>query len=133
MFLDSYKVPIALSLGVLIYPYLLDVISRAFSIREGERKQRTFNPQIDGFRGSLYRAILTLGCVPYKAYISCISIIKAIYRKNVSHKNLLEWMTSEEAEKQSKTDIKTYVKTMFINIITGVVTIIFSIFLYSIL
>ena len=133
LFLDSYKVPIALSLGVLIYPYLLDVISRAFSIREGERKQRTFNPQIDGFRGSLYRAILTLGCVPYKAYISCISIIKAIYRKNVSHKNLLEWMTSEEAEKQSKTDIKTYVKTMFINIITGVVTIIFSIYLKNVL
>ena len=35
----------------------------------------------------------------------------------ISHKHLLEWMTSEEAEKQSKTSISGYYKMMFSNII----------------
>ena len=42
-------------------------------------------------------------------------------------------MTSEEAEKQSKTDISTYYKTMFINVIIGSLSIIFAFFNQNIL
>ena len=79
-----------LGIGILIYPFLLDIFTRAFSIKEGEKKQQTYNPQIDGFKGVFIRAILTLGCLPYKAYISIIAIIKTLYRLKISHKNLLE-------------------------------------------
>ena len=44
-----------------------------------------------------------------------------MYRVKVTHKNLLEWTTSEEAEKMVKTDIISYYKNMAINIITGIV------------
>ena len=37
--------------------------------------------------------------------------------------HLLEWMTSEEAEKQAKTDIISYYKQMIVNIIAGVIAI----------
>ena len=122
-----------LGIGILIYPFLLDIFTRAFSIKEGEKKQQTYNPQIDGFKGVFIRAILTLGCLPYKAYISIIAIIKTLYRLKISHKNLLEWMTSEEAEKQSKTSIDIYYKTMYINVVLGIITIILSYFTNQIL
>ena len=45
--------------------------------------------------------------------------IKSIYRMTKSKKNLLEWTTSEEAEKMAKKDLKSYYKSMAINVIAG--------------
>ena len=42
-------------------------------------------------------------------------------------------MTSEEAEKQSKTSIDIYYKTMYINVVFGIITIILSYFTNQIL
>jgi len=109
-----------ITIGITIYPFLLEMFNRAFSKKEGEKKQKTFTPHIAGFKGALCRAILTLGCIPYKAYIEIVAICKTLYRLIVSRKHLLEWMTSEEAEKQSKTTIGSYYKMMYANIILGV-------------
>lgn len=119
------------TLGIVVYPFLLEIFSLAFSRKEGEKKQKTFTPHIAGFKGALYRAILTLGCVPYKAYVELVAICKTVYRLIFSHKHLLEWMTSEEAEKQSKTTISNYYKMMISNVVLGVMLITFSIINYN--
>ena len=124
---------IILTLGIVIYPFLLEMFNLAFSRKEGEKKQKTFTPHIAGFKGTIYRAILTLGCVPYKAYIETVAILKTLYRLIISHKHLLEWMTSEEAEKQSKTTIGNYYKMMFFNVILGAVAITTSAIIKNIL
>lgn len=111
------------SLGIVIYPFVLEILTLAFSRKEGEKKQRTFTPHIAGVKGAIYRAILTVGCVPYKAYVELKAICKTIYRVNISHKHLLEWMTSEDAEKQSKTTFENYYKMMAINVIFGILAI----------
>ena len=46
---------------------------------------------------------------------------------------MLEWLTSEEAEKQSKTDLTSYYKQMLINVIIGTIIIIYNINIYEIL
>ena len=114
---------VLISLGVVIYPFVLEILTLAFSRKEGEKKQKTFTPHIAGVKGAIYRAILTLGCVPYKAYVELKAICKTIYRVNISHKHLLEWMTSEDAEKQSKTTLSNYYRMMFINVIFGILAI----------
>ena len=123
----------ALTLGIVIIPFLLEILNLAFSRKEGEKKQKTFTPHVAGFKGAIYRAILTLGCLPYKAYVELVAIIKTIYRKTISHKYLLEWLTSEEAEKQSITNIRTYYKMMFPNILLGILAIIVGLIKYNIL
>lgn len=105
------------------FPFLLEVLDLAFSRKEGEKKQKTFTPHIAGIKGIFFRLILTIGCIPYKAYIEFISVIKTLYRLIFSHKHFLEWMTSEEAEKQSKTTFSNYYKMMFFNVIMGIVAI----------
>ena len=120
-----------LSIGIIIFPFILEMFSLAFSRKEGEKKQKTFVPHITGFKGSIYRAVLTLGCVPYKAYIELTAICKTIYRLMISHKHLLEWMTSEEAEKQSKTSITNYYKMMIANVVIGAVLIVVSSLKYN--
>ena len=118
---------ICLAIAISIYSFLLDVFSLITSKKEGEKKQKMFTPHITGVKGAIYIAILTLGCLPYKAYVELISICKTIYRLMFSHKHLLEWMTSEEAEKQSKTTVSNYYKMMSVNVILGSISIVLAV------
>ena len=82
---------------------------------------------ISSIKASILRGILEIGFLPHKAYSSLNSIIKTIYRMSVSKMNLLEWLTAEEAEKQAKTDVISYYKFMFANIIFGIISCSFGI------
>ena len=104
----------------IIFPFILEFLNLIIAKKEGEKKQKDFSQRIAGVKGILYRAIFTLGCIPYKIYFSCKAIFKTLYRCYVSKKHLLEWTTSEEAEKQSKTDYFSYYKQMVINVIAGI-------------
>ena len=116
--------PIILIISIIVvFPFLLELINMLIFKKEGEQKQKTFTPKISGLKGTFLRGIITLGCLPYKAYVSTKAIIKTIYRVTISHKNLLEWTTSEEAEKQAKSDIVSYYNQMAFNSLVGVVTI----------
>ena len=114
---------IALIYVSFLMPFLLEIINEIIFKKEGEKKQKDFLPRISGIKGAFCRLILTLGCLPYKAFISTKSIVKTIYRVLISKKHLLEWTTSEETEKQSKTDVISYYKQMIINVL-------FAIFIY---
>ena len=115
---------IVLSLIVVtLIPFILELINYLVFKKNGEQKQKTFTPKISGIKGSFLRGILTLGCLPYKAYISLKSIVTSLYRMLFSKKHLLEWMTSEEAEKQAKEDIFSYIKQMIVNIVLGIICI----------
>ncbi len=105
-----------------IFPYILEIFNYLIAKRDGEEKQKTFTPKIDGLKGIIIRTILSLACFPYKAYSSFKAISKTIYRLIITHKNLLEWTTSEEAEKMEKTDLISYYKNMLINPIAGIIS-----------
>ena len=126
MILNKTKMNIIL-IGIVIYPFILELLNLGFSRKEGEKKQKTFAQNVTGIKGTILRAIITLGCLPYKAYVEIEAIVKTIYRKNVTHKHLLEWLTSEEAEKQSVTNNKNYYRVMYINIIFGIISILYGI------
>lgn len=105
-----------------VIPYILDLFNYLVAKKEGEEKQKTFTPKISGLKGIFLRTIISLGCLPYKAYVSLKAISKTLYRLLVSHRNLLEWTTSEEAEKLAKTDLISYYKNMLINVIAGIIS-----------
>ena len=65
--------------------------------------------------------------MPDKAYMSIKAEIKTIYRMMKSKKHLLEWITSEEAEKNSKTDLVSYYKNMLANTVLGIIFILIAV------
>ena len=107
----------------IIFPFLLEILNHFIFKKEGEQKQKTFTPKIAGLKGAISRLIITLGCLPYKAYCSLKAIAKTIYRLGISHCHLLEWTTSEEAEKQAKSTLTAYMTQMAVNIILGILAI----------
>ncbi|MCI9063953.1 MAG: hypothetical protein HFJ17_05065 [Clostridia bacterium] len=113
--------------AIVVLPFILEILNLIIVKKEGEQKQKMFIPKIGGLEGAIYRGILTFGCLPYKAYISAKSVCLSLYRMLISHKHLLEWTTSEEAEKNSKTDVLSYYRVMAINLVIGVISLIFGI------
>jgi len=81
---------------------------------------------ISGIKASIIRAFIDISFLPHKAYVALNAIIKTIYRLNISKQNLLEWMTSEEAEKQSENSLLAYCKFMMPNIIVGIILVVLS-------
>ena len=123
--LEKKKIFLSVTIFLLVsvLPYLLEILNKLIFRKEGETKQKTFTPRISGIKGALYRGIITLSVIPYKAYVLINSIAKTLYRLIISHKHLLEWTTSEEAEKQAKSSLTSYYNKMAINVLSGIVAI----------
>jgi cyclic beta-1,2-glucan synthetase len=47
------------------------------------------------------QVLFTLACLPYDAYVSLDAILRALFRMLVSHRRLLEWSPSREAEREA--------------------------------
>lgn len=123
--LDSvYKIkvwPLVLVLFISIdIPIVIDIVNRIISKKDGQKKQHTYASIITGLMGSILRAVISIMVLPDKALMSANAGLKSIYRMTISKKNLLEWTTSEEAEKQAKKDLVSYYKSMAFNVILGV-------------
>ena len=82
---------------------------------------------ISGLKASLIRSFFEISTIPSKAYNMLNAICKTIYRMNISRQNLLEWMTAEEAEKQSKNSLPAYYKMLIPNSIIGILAFILGI------
>ena len=112
----------------LLFPTILDIanyiIFKKSVNAEFISAHKNILKSLSGIKATIIRGFLEIIFLPSKAYSNLNAISKTIYRMNVSKQNLLEWMTSEEAEKQSKNNLATYFKTMTPNVIAGIILLI---------
>lgn len=120
----KFDIGILLSLAVIsvMMSTIIDIINKIIFRKEGNKYQKNFEPTINSFFASILRGIISLGVLPDKAYMSLDAIARSIYRMKISNKHLLEWTTSEDAEKLSKTNFKSYYINMLPNVILGIFT-----------
>ena len=105
----------------IVIPYVVELVNRIIYKKSEESIQKTFYKGFSGCKASIIRGILELGALPDKAYTMINALVKTTYRMCKSKKHLLEWTTAEEAEKNSKTDLFSYYKNMWANLVLGVV------------
>ena len=122
-----YKTKVWFITAILVLSVFIPIIIDVILKKEYIPKQKAFTPYITGIKGSFIAGIINFSFLPYKAYISLDAIIRAIYRLTYSKQNLLEWTTSEEAEKKAGTSLLSYIKLMYPNYIIGILTLIFLI------
>ncbi len=117
--LTKINIGLYLTLSILgiIVPSLIEIINYIIFRKENIKRQKKFTKRIDGLRISLYRALINISVLPHKAYDTLKAIIKTIYRMTVTKEHLLEWTTSEQAEKLCKKDLKSTYIRMFPNIV----------------
>ncbi len=115
-----------ISFVAITIPMILEIINRVVHKKDGEKLQKMFSPVMNGYHGDWTRMILNFAFFPYKAWVSLDAIVKTIYRKTVSKKHLLEWTTAEEAEKNAKTDVWSYYKSMWFSILFSIFILLFA-------
>lgn len=112
---------VLISIVAIAIPSIIELVNRIIYKKEGEVGKRTFYKSISSTNASILRGIISLGLLPDKAYTMVKAIGKTIYRMCKSKKHLLEWTTAEEAEKQEKTDLFSYNKNMWFNLLSGAI------------
>lgn len=116
---DKVFLGILITLLSIVIPSILEVLNHIIFRKENIKKQRRFTKSIDGLIASFYRAVIGIAVLPTKAYISLDAMVKTIYRMTVSKQHLLEWTTSDEAERKDKNRLLDVCKTMAPNIFMG--------------
>lgn len=66
-----------------------------------------------GLKAVFYQAGLLLLFLPYHAYLMLDAVIRTLYRVFVSRKNLLEWVTAADVERNLNNDLRNYFRSMF--------------------
>ena len=120
------KIPNTFLLGLIciLFPSILDLGNYiVFRKNEANVAYKNIVKTIGNLTASILRGLLELLFLPNKAERVLDAVIKSIYRLKISKQNLLEWITSEEAEKQAKTSAISYFKNMKLNFVLGLVLI----------
>jgi len=60
------------------------------------------------------QAVLTLVCLPYEAFFSLDAIVRTVGRMLVTHTRLLEWSPSNDPDRDRRTDLVGFYRTMWI-------------------
>ena len=125
LFLACYgTLPYALCWTGLVF--LEIAISIIFFLRSKMNRQRKGIKEIYyknlyyGARSILLRAYITFATLPYYTKLYMDAFFRTLYRLFISHKNLLNWITAEEAEKTSDNSLKSYIRNFIPNIIAAI-------------
>lgn len=86
-----------------------------------------YNNLMYGFLSILYRIFISFATLPYYSYLYLDALFRSLYRMTISHKNLLNWLTAEEASKTLKKDLVSYLKQFWFNYAISLLLIIISI------
>ena len=122
------KIKLVYSLSIVIIIIALPII---FNIREflniqAKRKMniKYYEDLLFGNFAIIARVVISFITIPYYSYLFLNATFKSLYRMFISHKKLLNWITSEDAAKTTKNDLKSYIKNFKPNyVVVGILII----------
>ena len=74
-----------------------------------------------GFRVIIYRSLVQFALLPKEAWMYTDALVRACYRLWISHKNLLNWITSDEAAKSTKGTLGDYIGKFWFNYVSSAI------------
>lgn len=94
-----------------VFPLLASIIKSLFNqiLHPFSFKHRDYAP---GGTNDFLQAVMMIVFLPHQAWLMIDAITKTLTRIMFTHRNLLEWVTAAEAEKNSKGTIKGYFNAM---------------------
>ena len=97
--------------------------------REGKEKTTVYYKHVFfGSKSLLLRSYIVFATLPYYTKLYMDAFFRTIYRLTVSHKNLLNWITAEDAEKLIRGDLGGYIRNFVPNIVMSVILILITVF-----
>lgn len=115
---------ISISLIGITIPYIIDIINyiifKESNINGAVYAYKKFSKELNSIKISIIRIFLQVILLPYETLKNIDAIIRSLYRIHNKTK-LLEWVTAEDSEKNSKTDLNYTYKELAINPLIGII------------
>ena len=105
---------------VVATPIFFYLVSRLVYKQKYSRGVRYYMSLFRGLIAVLNKSVIVLSLLPKEAFMYVDAIVRSIYRMTVSKKNMLNWITSEEAEKMTKKTLKGYFLNFRINFVAAI-------------
>lgn len=113
---------------VIAFPIITFLRSKLY-VKKDHTKTVYYKDLVFGGKSLILRTVVSISTIPYYAVLYLDAFLKSIYRMTYSHKNLLSWTSSEDAEKKISQSLTNYIKNFRIQLIFSIV--LFIIFLTS--
>ena len=91
--------------------------------RRNGKHRRYHSTVIAGLAGAVLQTAFQLLFLPYHAYICAAAACTALWRMGVSHKNMLAWVTADQAEK-GKDSLWSYYQKLWFSVGVGLFTLV---------
>lgn len=128
-YISKFKPMYALIIVIIIIALPIIFYIREFLNIQAKRRMniKYYDDLLFGNFAIIARVIMSFITIPYYSYLYLNATFKSLYRMFISHKNLLNWITSEDAAKTTKNDILSYINNFKANYLVVLILIIASV------
>lgn len=110
---------ILVALVVVSSPILFFIFGQITKIPSFGRRYHYYATLMRGFRVVVYRSLVQFAILPKEAWMYTDAAVRACYRMLFSHRNLLNWVTSDEAAKSTKGTLGDYIVKFWFNYVAS--------------
>ncbi|MEK7236809.1 MAG: cyclic beta 1-2 glucan synthetase, partial [Nitrospirota bacterium] len=101
-------------IGIILIPPLLAAILDLFQKPEDVLPEQHVAAALRTAGRHILQTVLTVAFLPYEAFFSVDAIVRTIWRMLVTQTRLLEWSPSSDPDRDRRTDLFAYCRTMWI-------------------
>ena len=100
-------------------PIVFFIIGQITTLPRFGKRYHYYATLMRGFRVIIYRSLVQFALLPKEAWMYTDALVRACYRMWFSHKNLLNWITSDEAAKSTKGTLGDYLGKFWFNYVAS--------------
>ena len=112
---------LAVALIVVASPIVFFIVGQLTKLPRFGKRYKYYMTLMRGFSVIVYRSLVQFALLPKEAWMYTDAAIRACWRMWVSHKNLLNWVTSDEAAKSTKGTLGDYIVKFWFNYLCAAV------------
>lgn len=116
----------ALGIATLALPLVINFLSNIMGGGLRPDKIKRHMPGFFGIKAVFFQFLLSLIFLAYQGLVVLSAIFVTLYRVFISQKNMLEWVTSADAEKNQSNTLFSYLRSMSGAIFLGAIVIVLS-------
>ncbi|MBQ2508594.1 MAG: hypothetical protein II532_02350, partial [Bacteroidales bacterium] len=111
-------------------PIVFFILGQITKLPSFGKRYHYYATLLRGFRVILYRSIVQFALLPKEAWMYTDAAIRACYRMWFSHRDLLAWITSDEAAKSTKGTLGDYLGKFWFNYVAAAAVVVLRFFTF---
>ena len=118
---------VVVAMVVVASPIVFFIIGQITTMPRFDKRYRYYTALMRGFKVIIYRSLVQFALLPKEALMYTDALVRACYRMWFSHRNLLAWITSDEAAKSTKGTLDDYIKKFWFNYVASLIVTVLAI------